>query len=310
MCRSFVTSAHRAAKYSYDRPDNAAAYQTVQRGAPAGTPLDAAIAAENAAAAAAAPHTSTALSVPEGSEPYSGRSPIPAVPIPDYLFKSRALATEARASKTDIAISPQKLNDICRLVRGLNVTEAMIQLKLSHKKKAHIVRTVIASAASNATNTLDMDRSRLYVARLYVGHGSHLKRIDIKGRGRTGLKLKYRSHVYCVVKEQGRDSEEYKGMWKQGGHSHCSRTGDEIRIGRVGRKISTIQRTLATMKEWRLARGMTAIPSRTSRFAVRTGDAKKAFAAAGVETDHEATFGPAAVEAAKAQAQAQAQTPQ
>ncbi|MCP6280767.1 uL22 family ribosomal protein, partial [Klebsiella pneumoniae] len=70
---------------------------------------------------------------------------------------------EAYAGKTDIQISPQKLNDICRTVRGLSVREAMIQLKLSHKKKACVVRALVGSAASNAVNNLDMNAERLYI---------------------------------------------------------------------------------------------------------------------------------------------------
>jgi ribosomal protein L22 len=296
------------ARYHYTQEATTATYQATRRAThdeiqsgsagevPLASPIAAAIESESTSNSLGN-GSSTALSVPEGSVAYFGRSVSPVSPVPADLFLSRAIKGEAFASRKSVAIAPQKLNDICRTVRGLGVQEALIQLRLSPKKKAHLVEQVIRNAMSNAINHFDMERSRLYVDRLWTGTGSHLKRIDIKGRGRTGMKRKYRAHLFCVVKEQGRDPEKYKGIWKLGGNSHDPRTGAELRIGRRGRLSSTIQRTIEQMKQWRQERGMAPEARPLSRWA----DAKKAHRAAGIATDHEAEYGAAAIAAAKAE---------
>ena len=121
----------------------------------------------------------------------------------------------------------------------------------------------------------------------WVGQGLHLKRLDIKGRGRCAIKRKYRSHLYVEVREQGADPEQYKGVWKFGGNSHDLRTGEEVRIGRVGRKISTIQRTLEHMQQWRTQRGMSPKPQKETTQV----DARRAFRSFGIATDLDAVFG-------------------
>lgn len=123
--------------------------------------------------------------------------------------------------------------------------------------------------------------------KLWVGQGMHLKRLDIKGRGRCAIKRKYRSHLYVELREQGADPEQYKGVWKFGGHSHDPRTGEELRIGRVGRKISTIQRTLEHMQQWRTQRGMSPKPQKETTQV----DARRAFRSFGIATDLDAVFG-------------------
>mmetsp|Transcript_8516 Transcript_8516/g.18561 ORF Transcript_8516/g.18561 Transcript_8516/m.18561 type:complete len:120 (-) Transcript_8516:417-776(-) len=46
-----------------------------------------------------------------------------------------------------------------------------------------------------------LDKERLVVDQAIVGKGSHLKGIDIKAKGKTGIKKKYFSHLMIVVRE-------------------------------------------------------------------------------------------------------------
>lgn len=55
-----------------------------------------------------------------------------------------------RAQHTYLRISPRKLNEILRPIRGLNVEEALIQLKLSPHNKAVFVYNCIRSAKISA----------------------------------------------------------------------------------------------------------------------------------------------------------------
>jgi len=222
----------------------------------------------------------------------TGKATTPLTPVDASFFRSKSTSRTgySPSSRHNIAISPRKLNDVCRIVRGLSVAEAMIQLQISSKQKAApIIRHVIATAAAHAVNTHNMERSRLYVAECWVGSGSHLKRIDIKARGRSGIKKRYRTHLYVRVAEQGADPAQYLGRWAGGGYSH-SKSGEEIRIGRKGRKISSIERTLREMKEWRQQRGLSPTPSKEKEDI--QNDAKKVFRAMGTATPYEDVYGP------------------
>ena len=148
----------------------------------------------------------------------------------------------------NLHIAPPKLNDICRLVRGLGAAEAIVQCQLCPKKKAVFVANAIKAAATAGEHNFQMDRDRLYVAEAVVGHGAHRKKIDFKGRGKTGIKHHYLSHLTIRLREQPtllHRGEKLPGMWgvqtkATRGSSH--RGGIEVRVGRVGRKVATLQR--------------------------------------------------------------------
>ena len=228
----------------------------------------------------------TSLELIPGETAFSGQSASPVAPLLASVFRTKSSAAYSPSKRRNLPCSPQKLNDLCRMVRGVSVGEALIQLKLSPKRKARVVAATIARAAQHGVNTHNMERSRLYISELWVGQGQHLKRLDIKARGRAGMKRRYRSNLFVRVKEQGSDAAHYKGVWKHGGRSH-NRQGQEIRIGRAGRTITTIQATLDAMAAWRSARGMAARP----QWKTRDSDYAKAFRAQGTATDLEAVFG-------------------
>ena len=116
-----------------------------------------------------------------------------------------ASKTKVQAIRREAKGSPKKFNDVCRLVRGLRVEDAVAQCALSPKKYADVVRKVILSAAANATNNHDLDREKLMIVEALVGKGTFIKRISVHGRGRSGVITKPRSHVTIGVAEIGSD---------------------------------------------------------------------------------------------------------
>jgi large subunit ribosomal protein L22 len=130
-----------------------------------------------------------------------------------------------RAVRREAKGSPKKFNDVCRLVRGLTVDDAVAQCALSPKKYADVVRRVILSAAANATNNHDLDREKLMVTEALVGKGTFIKRVSVHGRGRAGVITKPRSHVTVAVAEasSARDGKpkrrmkvrEHEAPWKR-----------------------------------------------------------------------------------------------
>ena len=155
-----------------------------------------------------------------------------------------------------MAIAPTKLNDLCRFVRGLSVDEALIQCRLSPKRKAALVANCIRAAAVAGVNNFQMERARLYVAEAVVGRGLCYKRLEVKGRGKSGIRQRYHSHLTVLVREQPtllREGQKLPGMYgvqtkATAGTSH--RGGVEVRVGRKGRKLATIARQTELLKAY------------------------------------------------------------
>ncbi|PSC71950.1 50S ribosomal L22 [Micractinium conductrix] len=104
-----------------------------------------------------------------------------------------------------LAISPQKLNDFAKLVRGLSLEDALIQCQISPKKSSKLVEKALRSAMANGQHNFALEPQRLRVAEAWVGKGQHIKRISVHGRGRSGKKLRYRSHLTVVLREEERE---------------------------------------------------------------------------------------------------------
>ena len=109
---------------------------------------------------------------------------------------------EAKAIAKYVRTSPRKAGQICSLVRGKNVDEALAILKYMPQKSAGIIAKVVKSAAANAENNMNMDPKKLYVSEVYANQGPTLKRFKPRAQGRaTGIR-KRTSHIGVVVRER------------------------------------------------------------------------------------------------------------
>ncbi|KAK3239877.1 hypothetical protein CYMTET_50223 [Cymbomonas tetramitiformis] len=98
-------------------------------------------------------------------------------------------------------------------LRGLTVRDALIQCDLSPKKslalckKVSLLRTrskafeLIKDCVANAVNTHGLDKDKLIVGKILANKGVYMKRVDFRGRGRTTMLKKYRSHLEVEVHE-------------------------------------------------------------------------------------------------------------
>ena len=109
---------------------------------------------------------------------------------------------EAKAIAKYVRTSPRKAGQICSLVRGKNVDEALAILKYMPQKSAGIIAKVVKSAAANAENNMNMDPKKLYVSEVYANQGPTLRRFMPRAQGRaTGIR-KRTSHIGVVVRER------------------------------------------------------------------------------------------------------------
>jgi large subunit ribosomal protein L22 len=117
--------------------------------------------------------------------------------------KPRNLAdNEARAVVRNLRVSPQKLNEVAGLIRGLNADKALATLSFSRRRIAGDVKKALQSAIANAENNHSLDVDRLVVREAHVGKGLVMKRFRARARGRGARILKPYAHLTIIVSEK------------------------------------------------------------------------------------------------------------
>jgi large subunit ribosomal protein L22 len=118
--------------------------------------------------------------------------------------KPRALAdNEAKAVLRNLRVSPQKLNLVAAMIRGMDASKAVAALEFSRRRISNDVQKVLQSAIANAENNHSLDVDNLYVKEAYVGKGLVMKRFRARARGRGAKILKPFSHLTIIVSEKG-----------------------------------------------------------------------------------------------------------
>lgn len=111
-------------------------------------------------------------------------------------------ATEAKAVINRLRISPQKLNLVATMIRGMSVNNALTQLSFSSKRISNDVKKALQSAIANAENNHNLNVDSLYVKEAYVGKNLVMKRMHTRGRGRSAQVLKPFANLTLIVREK------------------------------------------------------------------------------------------------------------
>jgi large subunit ribosomal protein L22 len=108
----------------------------------------------------------------------------------------------ARAVARFVHMSPTKVRRVIALVKGRPLQEALDILRFSPQAATVPLSKVIASAAANAENNLDLDRDTLVVVSATADEGPTLKRIRPRAQGRAYRIRKRTSHITVEVESQ------------------------------------------------------------------------------------------------------------
>lgn len=107
---------------------------------------------------------------------------------------------EITASLKYLRMAPRKVRLVTRLIKGLSVEKAELQLKYSPKRSGVDILKLLKSAKANAVNNYHLDPKDLFIARINVTDGPILKRTMPRARGSAYL-IRHRScHVNLVLK--------------------------------------------------------------------------------------------------------------
>lgn len=109
---------------------------------------------------------------------------------------------EAKASVSNVGVTPRKARLVIDLVRGKTVAEAQAILKNVNKAASPIVLKLINSAAANAVNNHGMNSDKLFVKEIYANEGLKMKRFMPRAKGRASGLVKRTSHINVVVAER------------------------------------------------------------------------------------------------------------
>ena len=114
----------------------------------------------------------------------------------------RLADNQAQSVLRNLRISPQKLNLVAAMIRGMDANKALAALSFSRRRIANDVKKALQSAVANAENNHSLDVDRLYVKEAHVGKGLVMKRFKARARGRGSRILKPYSHLTIIVSEK------------------------------------------------------------------------------------------------------------
>lgn len=100
-----------------------------------------------------------------------------------------------RAYLRSVRMAPKKLNLIAAMVRGKDVTKALVVLSHLHKKAARVLEGVLQSALANAQHNDHQKPGDLFIRSLIVNQASAYRRGVPMARGRVRPIRKFLSHV-------------------------------------------------------------------------------------------------------------------
>ncbi len=108
---------------------------------------------------------------------------------------------EVQALTKYARMSPKKVNEVARVIRGRNANEALDLLKFIPRKSAALIAKTLQSAIANAENNHDLSGDTLTVDRATVEQGPVLKRFKAAARGGVARRKKRMSHIRIVLKD-------------------------------------------------------------------------------------------------------------
>jgi len=109
---------------------------------------------------------------------------------------------EVKAQANFIKIAPRKTRLVVNLVRGLDVSEALLQLRFVQKAATMPVKKLLESAVANAEHNFELDKNNLFIKEIKVDEGPTAKRWRPRAFGRATPIMKRTSHISVILAEK------------------------------------------------------------------------------------------------------------
>lgn len=128
-----------------------------------------------------------------------GKSSVKAVEIQASPNVIRASNTCAYAVLRGFQGSPRKIRLVTRHIAGKQVRQALLSLDHMRNKSAEPISKLLKAALDNAMQK--NITGPMHIKHIFANKAHVVKRMQIKGRGRTGLTTKPYSHITVVLQK-------------------------------------------------------------------------------------------------------------
>ncbi|KAJ2768006.1 39S ribosomal protein L22, mitochondrial [Coemansia nantahalensis] len=118
------------------------------------------------------------------------------------LGEGTAQVREATFKTDNFQASPRKLRMIANQITGLPIGEAIRQMRFSAKRASVVIKNSLEWAQAQAIKERAMDPANMHLKCVRVGKGRYGKKLECKGRGRTGIIRRPTAHMMYVVSEK------------------------------------------------------------------------------------------------------------
>ena len=108
----------------------------------------------------------------------------------------------AVAKDNTIRVSSLKLSNLVKSIVNKKVSNAVNQLKFSHKRISQNVLKVLNAAVANAENNKQLNIDNLFVKEAFVGKSLSMKRFRPRAKGRASSIIKPFSKLTIIVEER------------------------------------------------------------------------------------------------------------
>ena len=114
----------------------------------------------------------------------------------------------AVAKDNTIRVSSLKLSNIVKSIVNKKVSNAVNQLKFSHKRISKNVLKVLNAAVANAENNKQLNIDNLFIKEAFVGKSLSMKRFRPRAKGRASPIIKPFSKLTIIVEERKKIKKE------------------------------------------------------------------------------------------------------
>ena len=114
----------------------------------------------------------------------------------------------AVAKDNTIRVSSLKLSNLVKSIVNKKVSNAVNQLKFSHKRISKNVLKVLNAAVANAENNKQLNIDNLFIKEAFVGKSLSMKRFRPRAKGRASSIIKPFSKLTIIVEERKKIKKE------------------------------------------------------------------------------------------------------
>ncbi len=147
-----------------------------------------------------------------------------------------------KAFARDLRIAPRKLRLVSNMVKGMRVSDALVQLAHTNKKGADIVVKLLKSATANAQNNFSLDPDALFIKSITTDMGRVMKRYFPRARGSAFVIRRKMAHLNVLLEEKA--GAKKKSRFKIPAKAKLENVTDEVKVAPEVEQGSITEKTL------------------------------------------------------------------